>query len=78
LGILFGNILGLGICWLQARYGFIKLPEEAYFISKAVVKLEWWHVLLVNGGTFLVCFLVLMIPTVITRRIQPAQAIAFR
>jgi lipoprotein-releasing system permease protein len=78
LGMLIGNALGLSICWLQTRYGFITLPEEAYFISKAVVKLEWWHLVLVNAGSFLVCFLVLMIPTLIIRRIRPTQAIQFR
>jgi lipoprotein-releasing system permease protein len=77
-GIIIGNIAGLSICWLQQRYGFITLPEDAYFISKAVVKLEWWHLILVNAGTFLICFLVLIIPTVIIRKIQPAKAIQFR
>jgi lipoprotein-releasing system permease protein len=77
-GIVLGNVFGLLICWLQERYGFITLPEDAYFISKAVVKLEWWHFLLVNGGTFVICFLVLMIPTIIVRRMQPARAIQFR
>jgi lipoprotein-releasing system permease protein len=77
-GMLFGNAAGLLICWLQQRYGFITLPEDAYFISKAVVKLEWWHLVLVNAGTFIVCFLVLMIPTLIIRKIRPAVAIQFR
>jgi lipoprotein-releasing system permease protein len=77
-GLLLGNAFGLLICWLQNRYGFITLPEEAYFISKAVVKLEWWHFLLVNAGTFLICFLVLMIPTLIIRKVQPVRAIQFR
>ncbi len=77
-GLVFGNIFGLLVCWLQQRYGFITLPEDAYFISKAVVKLEWWHLLLVNAGTFLICFLVLMIPTVVIRKMQPARAIQFR
>lgn len=77
-GIVLGNIFGLSICWLQERYGFITLPEDAYFISKAVVKLEWWHFVLVNGGTFLICFLILLIPTIIVRRMQPARAIQFR
>ena len=77
-GILMGNLITLIFCWLQQRYGFITLPEEAYFISKAVVKLEWWHLLVVNSGTFLVCFLVLLIPTLIIRKIQPAKAISFR
>jgi lipoprotein-releasing system permease protein len=77
-GLALGNIFGLGICWLQQRYGFITLPEDAYFISKAVVKLEWWHVPLVNLLTFVICMLVLLIPTVIIRRVQPARAIQFR
>ncbi len=77
-GLLLGNTFGLLICWLQNKYGFITLPEDAYFISKAVVKLEWWHFLLVNGVTFLVCFLVLMIPTLIIRNVQPVRAIQFR
>jgi lipoprotein-releasing system permease protein len=77
-GMVFGNAFGLLICWLQQRYGFITLPEDAYFISKAIVKLEWWHIALVNGGTFLICFLVLMIPTIVVRRIRPTRAIQFR
>jgi lipoprotein-releasing system permease protein len=77
-GIIMGNFFGLLICWLQQRYGFITLPEDAYFISKAVVKIEWWHVALVNAGTFLVCLIILMIPTIIIRNIQPVKAIMFR
>jgi lipoprotein-releasing system permease protein len=77
-GILIGNILGLAICWIQQRYGIITLPEDAYYISKAAVELDFWQVILVNLGTFLVCFLILMIPTIIVRRIQPVQAISFR
>jgi lipoprotein-releasing system permease protein len=77
-GIVLGNALGLIICWVQQRFGIITLPEDAYYLSKAVVKLTYWHVLLVDLGTFIVCFLILMIPTLIVRRIQPVQAIAFR
>jgi lipoprotein-releasing system permease protein len=76
-GILFGNILGLLICYLQQQYGFITLPEDAYYLSKAAVKLEVWHIGLVNAGTFLICFLVLMIPTIIIRNVQPVKAIRF-
>jgi lipoprotein-releasing system permease protein len=77
-GIVLGNVFGLLVCWLQQRYGFITLPEEAYFISKAVVRLEWWHLLLVNGGTFLISFLVLIIPTLVVQGMRPTRAIQFR
>ena len=78
IGIALGNIVGLGFCWLQERYGFISLPEDMYYISKAASRVIWWQVLMVNGGTFLICFLVLIIPTYIIKRIQPVKAIQFR
>jgi len=54
------------------------LPEDAYFISTAVVKLSWWQVVSVDAGTILICFLILIIPTFIIRKIQPARAVQFR
>src|SRR5690606_41559011 len=49
-GILLGNVLALLICYLQEKYGFITLPEDFYYISKAAVSLKWWQVLLVDAG----------------------------
>ena len=77
-GILLGNVLGLLICWLQQRYGFITLPEDTYFISAAVVRISWLQVMLVNLGTFLICFSVLLIPSfLMIRKISPVNALRF-
>ncbi|MEP6728159.1 MAG: FtsX-like permease family protein, partial [Bacteroidota bacterium] len=73
-GIILGNLLALLLCWLQQRYGFISLQEEMYYISKAEVRLEWWHFALVDSSTFIICLLILIIPTLIIRRIQPVRA----
>jgi lipoprotein-releasing system permease protein len=77
-GILLGNLLALLLIWLQQRYGLIKLQEEMYYISKAVIETEWWHFAVVNLSVFVVCLLVLLIPTIIVRKIQPVKAIQFR
>lgn len=77
-GLIFGNALGLALAWLQQRYGFITLPEDAYYISQAAVNIVWWQVILVNIVTFVVCFLLLLIPTFIIERIRPVKAIQFR
>lgn len=77
-GLAGGNILGLFVCWLQQRFGFIKLPEDAYYISQAAVDVVWWEVVAVNIFTFIICFLVLMIPTMVIKKIQPVKAIQFR
>lgn len=77
-GLLLGNICALLIAFLQKKFGFIKLPEDAYYISEAAVDVVWWQIALVNIGTFLICFLVLLIPTIIIKRVQPIKAIQFR
>lgn len=77
-GLVAGNVLGLSIAWAQEQFGFITLPEDAYYISKAAVNIEWWQVLAVNAGTILISFLILLIPTYIIKRIRPVKAIAFR
>lgn len=77
-GILLGDFFGLLICWLQNRFGFITLPEDSYFISTAAVRINWQQVAWVNLGTFVVCFIVLLIPSFfIIRRLSPVKAIAF-
>lgn len=76
-GIIIGTLLGLGLLWLQQTTGFIHLPEDAYYMDKAEVKIIWWQVFLVIGGTLLVSVLVLLIPSFIVRRIQPIRAIRF-
>ena len=76
-GIFIGLALGLGLMWLQQATSFIKLPEEAYFTDTAIVKIVWWQVAAVAGGTLFVSFLVLLIPSFIVRRVRPIRAIRF-
>jgi lipoprotein-releasing system permease protein len=77
-GLFFGNLLAFLVLWLQNQFGFITLPEDAYYISQAAVDIVWWQVAAVNFGTLVICLLVLMIPTLIVKRVQPVKAIQFR
>jgi lipoprotein-releasing system permease protein len=77
-GILIGAALAIGFLYLQKETGFIKLKEEAYYLSEAAVKIVWWQVGAICAGTLLVCFFVLMIPSILVRKIQPVKAIQFR
>jgi lipoprotein-releasing system permease protein len=77
-GIGLGSMLGLGIAWLQLKTGFIRLDETAYYMDRAPILIVWWQVAAVIAATFVTCILVLMIPTIISRRIQPVKAVQFR
>ena len=78
LGVSAGFIFGVGLCLLQQKTGFITLNETAYYVSVAPVKIVWPEVWLVCVGTVLVCFLSLILPTWIVRRVEPVKAIQFR
>jgi len=76
-GILIGTAFALAFLWLQKKTGFIKLNEEAYYMSTAAVSIHWYEVVLIAAGTLLVCALLLIIPTLLIRRLQPVKAIRF-
>lgn len=77
-GIIIGAAFAIGLLWIQQETGFIKLKEEAYYLSAAAVKIVWWQVAAICGGTLIVCFLVMMIPSLLVKKIQPVKAIQFR
>ena len=77
-GIIIGAVFALGLLWIQQETGFIKLKEEAYYLSAAAVKIIWWQVAAICTGTLIVCFLVMMIPSLLVKKIQPVKAIQFR
>lgn len=77
-GIIGGAAIALGLLWLQVKTGFIKLNEEAYYLDTAAVKINAIEVIAICAVTFIVCLLVLMIPTYIVKKVQPVKAIQFR
>ncbi|HRQ51046.1 MAG TPA: ABC transporter permease, partial [Agriterribacter sp.] len=78
-GIFLGLVAGLGICAIQQKTGFLTFwDENAYYMLVVPVKIIWWEVALVVAGTLLICTLTLFIPSLVSRRIQPAKAVQFR
>lgn len=77
VGIIAGTLLGLGIGWLQQETGFIKLDEAAYYVSSAPVKFIWWQIVLIDIITFIISFVVLLIPSLLVKKITPVKALRF-
>ncbi|MFT4755649.1 MAG: lipoprotein-releasing system permease protein [Vicingaceae bacterium] len=78
MGLFWGNLLGSGISLLQLKFGFMTLPQEAYFIDKVPIQFDFINLLLLNVGTLICCFVMLLIPSGIIARISPVKAIRFQ
>ena len=77
MGLLIGNLVGFGFSLLQIRYGLVTLPQESYYMSVVPIHLDGLNILLINVGTLLVCYLMLLVPSMIITRISPIKAIRF-
>jgi len=76
-GLLFGNLIGLGLCLLQDQFKFIKLNPHDYYMSYVPIAWDWSMVIILNLHMFVVVTLSLWSPTVIISRIAPVKAIRF-
>ena len=76
-GLLWGNIIGVGLLLVQKYTGIIKLNPENYYVNQAPVNINLWSILLLNLGTITICLLVLLIPSYIITKISPVKAIKF-
>jgi len=78
IGIIVGNILGLGLAWLQDRYKLIRLDEADYYLDYAPTLVLPWHILAVNLGTLVIIALCLLGPSFLVSRINPVKTLHFR
>lgn len=76
-GLLLGNLIGLGFCFLQDRFKWIKLNPHDYYMSFVPISWHWEMVLILNLLTFIIVTVVLLLPTAIIASINPIKAIRF-
>lgn len=76
-GMLWGNVLGLGICALQYFTHVIPLEASSYYVSYVPMAFAWGWWLLLNIGTVLVSWLILLAPSAIVTQISPAKVMHF-
>lgn len=76
-GLAWGNVIGLGICYVQDRYRLLKLNPHDYYMDYVPVDWHWLTILALNALTLAVVTLVLLVPTALISRIHPIRAIKF-
>ena len=76
-GLLFGNLIAFSFSIAQKYFNLIKLDENIYFMSYVPIKIEFLSLLSINIGTIIICYLILVIPSVVISKISPAKSIKF-
>lgn len=77
LGLLWGNLIGLGLLYAQKFFKLFPLNPDTYYVTEVPVYISLDYILLFNIGTFIACLLMLLIPSVIISKISPVKAIRF-
>ena len=78
LGLFWGNLIGLGVLFLQKSFGFLKFPNpEEYYVTVIPIDISLSNIVLLNIGVMVLCLLMLLIPSYAISKISPVKAIKF-
>lgn len=76
-GMVIGNVLMIGLLYLQDRHHFMHLDPESYYIDFVPVQLSLAAILLLNAGVIVIVYLALILPSTFVARISPAETLRY-
>jgi lipoprotein-releasing system permease protein len=76
-GMLYGNILAIGMIVLQNQFHILTLPQANYYVSVVPMSFPVTALVLVDVCAFVTCFIALVLPSYMITRISPVKAIKF-
>ncbi len=76
-GLLWGNVIGIGLVVFQSCSGMFKLDAATYYVDVVPVLFHFGYVAAINVATLVICVLALIVPSFLVSHIHPAKAIRF-
>ena len=76
-GLLWGNIIGIGLVVLQQQTSIVHLDPASYYVDRAPVELNLPLIALLNVATLLICVIVLIAPSFLISHIHPARSMRY-
>lgn len=77
-GVLIGLVLSLSLCFLQYYTHWIPLDESSYFLSYVPIYVRFDIVAGIVLGTVVLCLSLMLIPTILIHKLNPAKAVRFQ
>ena len=76
-GMLWGNVVGIAICLIQSHFRIIKLDPSIYYLDAVPIDLSRVSLILLNIGTLCASMLMMLGPSYLITKIDPAKSIRF-
>ncbi len=77
-GLFWGNLIGISLCFIQLKFGIIRLDPTSYYLTKVPVNIDFMNIFLLNAGTVAAILAFLILPSMLISRISPAESIRFK
>ena len=78
LGLIIGNVVGMGLLLLQQHFGIITLDPAQYYVKEAPVFLSVGYILLINALMIVMSYLIMLIPSYLITQISPVKSLKFQ
>ena len=76
-GMIWGNVIGIALCLIQSFFHVVKLDPSIYYLDAVPIDLTVLSLVLLNVGTLAASMLMLLGPSYLITRIEPAKSIRF-
>lgn len=76
-GLLLGDVIGIGLLFLQRQFGLVHLDPATYYVETVPVMFNWGLFLLLNVATLLISLFILIAPSYLVSHIEPSKAMRF-
>jgi lipoprotein-releasing system permease protein len=76
-GMFWGNVIGIAVCLLQSHFKWIKLDPETYYLDAMPIDMSLVTLLVINTGSLAVSMFMMLAPSFLITKIEPATSIRF-
>lgn len=76
-GMLWGNLIGIALCLIQSHFRIISLDPSIYYLDAVPIDLNVFSLILLNVGTLCAAMLMMLGPSYLIMKIDPAKSIRF-
>lgn len=76
-GMLWGNIVGIGLLLIQHFTGLVSLDPTTYYVNTVPVELDFYIMVAINIATLTICVLSLIAPSYLVSFIHPAKSMRY-